>query len=123
MGMVARMPIIGKRETQFWIRAFQIEKEIDDIVKTLDKDTRRKTAFCPIIYEYEAGSMKYHALFGVTVDSLGLVDALGMLWISTGEENHKKAEEQRNQWAKEMLETSEGREWDEVVTLEKGREV
>lgn len=122
MSHLARIPIVGKLEMQFWIRSLQLQKDIDNVVKILDQDPRRKTAFSPIIFEYEAGSMMYHVLLGATIDSLGLEDGQGFVWISTGKEAHQKAEKERNSLAKEMIESLEQRNFDEVMEIESGRE-
>lgn len=123
MGHRTRIPLIGKLEVQFWIRAFGLQSDIDSIIATLNEKAERKQAFCPIIYEYEAGSMKYHALLGVRVDPLGLIDGQGFIWISAGKEHHELAEKERDEFADEMTKTFEKHGgFDEVKVLETKRE-
>lgn len=122
--MLVKMPVRSKPEIQFWIHAFHLEKDIEEITKLLNQDVRRKSAFCPIITEYEAGIMYFHLILGARVDALGLVDGIGQVWLSTNKEHREEAEKEWRKMGDDTLDTAQkSGKWDETFEIEPGREV
>jgi hypothetical protein len=122
--MLIKMPVKGKKEIQFWLHAFHLEKEIENIAMMLNQDVRRRTGFCPILTEYEAGEMFFHIILGATVDPLGLSDGAGFVWLTTGEKHKDLAEKDWRKIGDEVLKSAqESGKWDETFEIESGREV
>src|ERR1700751_5281052 len=94
-----KMPVQGKAELQFWVRAFQLQDEIDSVVRMLHETKQRKTAFTPIVSEYEAGGVQWVFLLGTVLDPLGITDGGGMVWLTTGKEHLEEAVKERNRLA------------------------
>lgn len=122
--MLIKMPVKGKREIQFWVHAFHLEQDIEQVTTVLNKDVRRKSAFCPIIATYQAGVMFFHFILGATVDALGLVDGIGQVWLSTNKEHGDEAEKQWREMSDETLSLAQkSGKWNQTIEIEEGREV
>jgi hypothetical protein len=119
-----KMPVHGKAELQFWIRAFQLQDEIDTVIQMLHEKDERKTAFIPVISEYESGSIKWVFLLAPSVDPLGIENGGGMVWLTTGKEHLKMATEERNKLANEIIKEAEQQgKFDEMIQMEPKKDV
>lgn len=121
--MLIKFPIQGRKETQFWVRAFQLEKEIDRVTAIMNAKPERKLGFCPMIYEYTADKTFFVCLIGAQIDALGITDGMGFIWITRGEKHKLEALKERDGFANEMFSAAEGRPYDEVVEIDSGKEV
>jgi hypothetical protein len=121
--MLIKFPVTGRKETQFWVRAFQLEKEIEKVLAIMNEDVRRKTGFCPMIYDYQAGEKFFCMLIGATLDSLGVIEGMGLIWITSGEEHKQAALKERDKFAKDLFKEAEQKSFDEVLEIDSGREV
>jgi hypothetical protein len=118
------MPVKGKAELQFWIRAFQLQDEIDKVVQMLHDKDERKTAFVPVVSEYESGSIKWVFLLGTVVDPLGVEQGAGMVWLTTGQKHLETATTERNKLANMILrEAEENDKFDEIIEMEPKKDV
>lgn len=119
-----KMPVKGKAELQFWIRAFQLQDEIDNVVQMLHDKDERKTAFTPIISEYESGSIKWIFLLGTMLDPLGVHDGAGMVWLTTGDNHERTALGERDKLANMILKEAESQgKFDEIIEMEPKKDV
>lgn len=119
-----KMPVHGKAELNFWVRAFQIQGEIEEVVQILNADQGRKTAFSPIIAEYESGSIKWVFLLGAVVDPLGINGGAGMVWLTTGAQHLEQATKERNELADMILREAESQgKFDEIIEMEPKKDV
>lgn len=119
-----KMPVRGKAELQFWVRAFQLEGDIEEVVRRLHEKEERKTAFAPIISEYECGSIKWVLLLGPTIDPLGLKDGVGTVWLTSGKEHFEMAVRERNKLADEIISEAERQgKFDEMIEMEPKKDV
>lgn len=119
-----KMPVKGKAELQFWIRAFQLQDEVDKVVRMLHEKEERKTAFAPIISEYESGSIRWVFLLGPTIDPLGVGDGAGMVWLTTGDHHELAARGERNKLANMILKDAEMQgKFDEIIEMEPKKDV
>ena len=122
--MFIKIPVKGKAESNFWIRAFQLEGDIQGVMAKLDEDFRRKTAFVPIIAEHEAGSILWIYFLGVSIDSLGVREGMGYVWLTTGEPHRDQALGERNKIADFVFKTSkEQGKFDEIIEIETRKDV
>lgn len=122
--MLIKMPVMGKQEVQFWVHAFHLEEEIEQVTKMLNQDVRRKNAFAPIITEYDAGSIHFHILLGPRIDALGLVDGIGKIWLSTNKEHRDVAEKEWGEMCDDVLDNAQkSGKWNETITIDEGKEV
>jgi hypothetical protein len=119
-----KMPVHGKAELQFWIRAFQLQDEIDDVIRMLNDKDERKTAFAPIISEYESGSIKWVFLLGTCIDPLGIESGAGMVWLTQGPKHLEEATGERDKLANMILrEAEEQGKFDEVIEMDPKKDV
>lgn len=122
--MLVKFPVLGKVETQFWLRAFQLEAKIDHVAAIMNQDVHRKSGFCPIITTHEAGAIFFHIILATNVDSLGLSDGMGTIWLSTNKEHREEAERSWELMGNDVLKrVHESGKWDETFEIEPGREV
>jgi hypothetical protein len=119
-----KMPVKGKAELQFWVRAFQLQEEIDKVVHLLHQAEERKTAFAPVISEYESGSIKWVFLLGPVIDPLGIQQGGGMVWLTTGKGHLQDALKERNKLADMVLGEAETQgKFDEIIEMEPKKDV
>lgn len=123
--MLIKMPVKGKAETQFWVRAFQLEDDIQKIVQMLHEgDPRRRTAFAPTISEHEAGSVFWVFILGISVDALGICDGLGYIWLTTGQEHKEIALRERDKFGDQIIGmVKDAGKYDEVLEIESKKDV
>jgi hypothetical protein len=119
-----KMPVQGKAELQFWVRAFQLQDEIDRVVQMLHDKDQRKTAFVPIVSEYESGSIKWVFLLGTVIDPLGIEQGMGMVWLTTGSKHLGAAMTERDKLANMIFkEAAEQGKFDEIIEMEPKKDV
>ena len=122
--MLIKIPVHQKAELQFWIRAFQLEDEIAVVVSRLHERPEHKSAFAPIISEYQSGSITWVFILGATIDPLGLSDGQGFVWLTTGTEHFAEAIKARNKLADELLAWAEHEgKFDETLEFEPKKDV
>jgi hypothetical protein len=76
----------GKEAASFWVRAFRLEVEIEEVVKTLGAKEQAQDvgADVPIIAEYRLGpQLTCIYVINLTIDILGLNDGLGVLYFAS----------------------------------------
>lgn len=119
-----KMPVKGKAELQFWVRAFQLENEIDHVVTRLREHPRGKTAFAPTIAEYEAGSVLWIFILGICVDPIGICDGAGYIWLTTGQAHKELALRERDKLADQIIDAAmEQDKFDEVIHMDVKKDV
>jgi hypothetical protein len=118
----AQISFESKEGAQFWIRAFQLEADVQEVTQTvLEKKVARATV--PIIAEYQIGSdLKAIYLISLRIDSLGLVDGIGVIYFASPE-NEKDAYRERDRLAKDLLEEMRAsNKLQEVRVIPEGKE-
>jgi hypothetical protein len=122
--MLIRIPVKGKAELQFWVRAFQLEEEIHNVVGILLAGKERVKAFVPIISEYEMGTTLWVYILAMRIDSLGLLDGEGAIWMTSGEEHRKLALKDRNELADYAIDLAKkAGKFDELIEMDPKKDV
>jgi hypothetical protein len=113
----------GREALQFWVRAFQLEGEIETVRKIIEAKPERKRAVVPLIAEYALGErLKFIYLLKIDVDALGIRDGLGLVyWASP--EYEERVYKKRDGYADLILKRLAGdRKFDEVLEVETKKE-
>jgi hypothetical protein len=117
--MMVKFPVKNKAEAQFWIRAFQLEGHVDAVSKRLMDFPGRTGGFCPVMSTYEAGAYKFIYVLVLMMDTLGVNNAIGNIWMSTTEEHHKQAMRAAHKMGNDVLEEArKNGGFHEVVVME-----
>lgn len=122
--MLIRIPAKGKAEIQFWLRSFQIEDEVQKVMDLLNEDARRVKAFVPIISEYESGSIVWVYILALVIDSLGLIEGEGSIWLTNTKAHQAVALKARDDLAEFAIKMA--REQDklkEIIEMEPKKDV
>jgi hypothetical protein len=113
----------GRKATQFWLRAFNLEAEIEAVREMIGAKPERKRAAVPIVAEYTVDErLKFIFLIQAEIDTLGIQGGAGFVyWASP--EYEKEAFEIRDEHAEDILQRMEtSRKFEEVIELEVKRE-
>jgi hypothetical protein len=113
----------GRKALSFWVRAFQLDEEIESVRKLIEGKPERKRAVVPIIAEYFLSErLKFIFVLKVDVDALGVQDGIGLVyWASP--EYEKRAYERRDEFAGEIMKRlTTSRSFDEVIEIEEKKE-
>jgi hypothetical protein len=113
----------GRKATHFWVRALDLEREIEAVCKLITAKAERKTGAVPIVAEYQIDErLKCIYLIQAEVDALGIMNGVGFLyWASP--EHEKEVLEIRDKQANDLLKIMHGyRGYDEIIPLEVKRE-
>jgi hypothetical protein len=122
--MLLKIPVKGKTELQFWIRAFEIEGEIQQVVDILNENLDRKTALAPVIAEREMGLCMWVYFLAVTIDSLGLIDGEGIVWLTSGKVHRDMALKERNKLGDYAIEqATKAGKFQEMIEFEPRKDV
>ena len=108
----------GRKATQFWLRALDLEEEVKAVQETLAVKPERKRAVVPIAAEYRVDEeFIFIYLIQLYADTLGVQDGLGVIcWASPEREAEVRA--RRDAYTKTVLEKLGSRPFDEVVEIE-----
>lgn len=122
--MLIKIPVKGKAESVYWVRAFDLQAEVEQITGMISGVDKRKSAFAPVITEHEAGSYFFVIFLGLCIDSLGLTDGMGYVWLTTGKEHKSDALIERNKLADAVLDSAhQAGKFDEIIEVENKRDV
>jgi hypothetical protein len=113
----------GREATKFWIRALDLEKDIEQVRVTMGERIERKWGSIPIVAEYQVGpNFKWIFIIVANVDILGIKDGTGVLYYASPDceaEVLKKRDAQADDILSGM--EKEGR-FDEVIVLPEKKE-
>ena len=122
--MLIKIPVNGKAECNFWVRAFQLEDEVGEVMRLLGEDDRRKRAFAPTITQHESGSIQWVIFLGLMVDSLGVCGGDGYVWLTTGKDHFEQALKKRNELGEYVIKEAERQgKFDEIMEIEEKKDV
>lgn len=106
----------GQLATRFWIRALDLEKDVQFAQKLMTEKAERKWASVPIVAEYKVDErLTFVYLIVATVDALGVQNGTGMIMYSSPE-RLEEVKKYRDKFADDIL-TNIHRGFDEVVEI------
>jgi hypothetical protein len=111
-----RIVFEGQLAAKFWIRALDLQENIDFARNLMLERSERKWGSVPIVAEYKVDErLTFVYLILATVDALGIKDGTGMVYFASPErlEEVKKV---RDKYANDILDNIRGG-FDEVVTM------
>lgn len=113
----------GRKATQFWVRTFNLESEIEQVKAMMLQKPERAKAAVPIIAEYDVDELKFIFIIQAEVDALGIQNGAGMVYWATPE-FQKEALEIRDKHADDLLKTlEESGKFQEIIEMERKREL
>ena len=119
-----RLMFEGRKATQFWVRALDLDSEIVAIQELISAKPERKRAAVPIVAEYEVDErLKLIYLIEANVDELGIQDGVGFIyWASP--EFEKELFEVRDKQAEDLLKIMQKYpSFHEIIEMERKREI
>lgn len=107
----------GQLATRFWIRALNLEKDVQFAQKLMTQKAERKWASVPIVAEYEIDPrLSFVYLIVATVDALGIKNGTGMI-LYASPDRLAEVKKYRDEFAEDILKNME-KDFDEVVEME-----
>jgi hypothetical protein len=113
----------GRKGLQFWVRAFQLDDEIESVRKMMEEKLDRKRAVVPIVAEYLLSErLKFIFVLKADIDSLGIMDGIGLVyWASP--EFEEDVYKKRDEFATRIMQRlSSDRKFDEVLEIDMKKE-
>jgi hypothetical protein len=113
----------GRKAAQFWVRALDLEAEVKAVQALLIEEPRRKKAAVPIVAEYLLDEkFKFIYVIQLFIDALGVQDSIGLIFYASPE-HEAEVYKHRDEQADKLLSTlREGREFDEILEIERKKE-
>jgi len=111
-----RIVFEGQLAVKFWIRALDLQSNVDFARNLMLEKSERKWGSVPIVAEYKVDEhLTFVYLILATVDALGVKDGTGMVYFASPDrlEEVKKV---RDEYANDILDNIQGG-FDEVVTM------
>jgi hypothetical protein len=120
----AKILVMGRKQTQFWVRALDLTKEVDFAISLINDrmKAQRKWGVAPVVAEYDMGDGTMLVYFlSIEVDALGIRNGGGVIYC-VSKKHLKEALKLRDRLADELLkERAKG--FDEFVEMPTKKEL
>jgi hypothetical protein len=114
----AKIVVLGRTQTKFWVRALDLAKEVEYAVSLMNDrmKAQRKWGVVPIVAEYDMGDgLTLIYFLSIEVDQLGIRNGGGIIYLVTPD-FQAEALELRDKLADEML-SGRREAFDEIVEI------
>jgi hypothetical protein len=120
----AKIVVLGRKQTQFWVRALDLTKEVDYAVSLMNDrmKTQRKWGVVPVVSEYDMGEgTKLVYFLSIEVDALGIRNGGGVIYC-VSDKYFEEALKLRDQLADDIFKNRE-KAFDEIVEMPTKKEL